>query len=422
MVEVKAATPPPQDFTASTKMYVLFFFVGLGGWLNITGSAVMQPIIVKIAPEGYGISSYTVILIQFANMLAVVYGFVQSRKPVNQIITIPIILICTTALSFLFSMFWNKQSLVFGQLHSTGLFTLIFFSGVCGSFAIIDFYAFTSPYGSKLVSALATGMGTAGLIASMLSLVQNPTDPRFSIEWYFRILGILCMMSVVSFFIILKILPTHKKLSASLIEEEDEEDGAGAEKTPLMDKISINSNVVDEKNTQQSPAKTGRPWAYAFCQFYLCSISFFVLGSAPYAVRGYSNSSVLLMFLPIGGLTSSTIGRFLTTLTQKKEIGSLKLFWAINFIMTVLGAYLATMVFDGQRFPHLGGWLIVIVYAVYNFFFGFLDTLIFITVAREYHSHTAINNVKRATRMIGLALQFGSVVGSTTSFMLLVGV
>lgn len=52
-------------------LFAVFF--GLGTWVGVNGIYVQLPLLVKTAPEGWSLSTYMVIVVQFANLGPILY-------------------------------------------------------------------------------------------------------------------------------------------------------------------------------------------------------------------------------------------------------------------------------------------------------------------------------------------------------------
>lgn len=83
--------------------------------------------------------------------------------------TISLILVFSIAVCISLTWLWNLQ---ISSTFSFGVMIATFCSGLVGCVSVVLFYPFASLYNFTLISALSTGMGANGLIASILALIE----------------------------------------------------------------------------------------------------------------------------------------------------------------------------------------------------------------------------------------------------------
>lgn len=91
--------------------------------------------------------------------------------------------------------------------RSVPLLVAVVIAGIVGCSSVVTVYPFTAVFDPKATSALSAGMGLNGLVAAVLSIVQNPSSAsamRFSMDVYMCVVGCVLIVSLVAFCLLWK--------------------------------------------------------------------------------------------------------------------------------------------------------------------------------------------------------------------------
>jgi len=404
MVEMQEHNKEESHATANTSTkdkilpFVLFFLVGLAPWFTINGVWLQMGNLVQVCSEGPAIAANMALAIQISNFVAFFYVFLQLYKPVSHSVSITFILGACVLNTILLSFFWSTQTELFGQMRSVALITLVFSSGVVACLSVVVFYPFVSLYKPEFTSALSTGMGSSGLIASLIAMVQQPTKQfqAFSVQWFFIICSIILTLSFISFILIRK-LPSVMKYQVR-------EQHLQEERKPLLQE----GRALTKQNITYFWQLFKQGKVAALNQLYICILSSILMGAINFAVVNYSDSEVLLLWLNALGMIAGTIGRLLSAWIRYYKVTLL------SFLQSITWIFLFIMCFYGHH-PLTGmGWIIVAASAVNSFLYGYEDTVIYLKVAVE----SKPDAVEPMSRIVGLSNQVGNFIGSIISFIL----
>lgn len=221
-------------------VHVLTCAFGLGSWVAVNGLWVELPLIVNTLPEAWTLPSYLTVIIQMANvgplLVAVVYKLLPGRlkeSAVNYIILSIGVVACV-----LLAFFWDKTTIVAGELHSTAFFIITFFLALVDCTSSVTFLPFMMRFPAKYVTTYYIGEGLSGFVPGIIGLAQgvgistcvnssetggNQTEgwtlytqylpPNFSTQGFFFFLAAMMCVSLVAF-IALNRLPRTYSLSA----------------------------------------------------------------------------------------------------------------------------------------------------------------------------------------------------------------
>lgn len=217
---------------------------GLGSWVAVNGLWVELPLIVNTLPEAWTLPSYLTVIIQMANvgplLVAIIYKLFPGRlkeSAVNYIILSIGVVAC-----ILLAFFWNRTTVMAGELHSTAFFIITFFLALVDCTSSVTFLPFMMRFPAKYVTTYYIGEGLSGFIPGVVGLAQgvgistcvnssqtggNQTDdwilhtqylpPNFSTQGFFFFLAAMMVVSLVAF-ISLKRLPQTYSLSTEILE------------------------------------------------------------------------------------------------------------------------------------------------------------------------------------------------------------
>ncbi|XP_014678622.1 PREDICTED: riboflavin transporter 2-like [Priapulus caudatus] len=222
----------------SLGVFILVALFGMSSWLGVNSIWMELPLTVVRLPELWALPSYLAVILQVANIGAVILTVVNTVKP-GSLKAQPIIygiLIIQIVATFCVALFWQRTTVIGGEDHSTALFILMFFIAICNTTSNIVFLPFMARYRHEYITALFVGMGLSALLPSVVALVQgggtssncvNVSSPlanngsewslqtpmastRFGVDMFYTIItGLLCV-SFLSF-VLLTCLPRLRR-------------------------------------------------------------------------------------------------------------------------------------------------------------------------------------------------------------------
>lgn len=225
-------------------VHVLTCAFGLGSWVAVNGLWVELPLIVNTLPEAWTLPSYLTVIIQMANvgplLVAIVYKLFPSRlkeTAVNYIILSIGVVSC-----ILLAFFWDKTTVVAGELHSTAFFIITFFLALVDCTSSVTFLPFMMRFPVKYVTTYYIGEGLSGLIPGIIGLAQgvgistcvnssetggNQTDgwmlhtqylpPNFSTQGFFFFLAAMMLVSLLAFVALTRLPGTYSLSAENLV-------------------------------------------------------------------------------------------------------------------------------------------------------------------------------------------------------------
>ncbi|XP_052120082.1 riboflavin transporter 2 isoform X2 [Frankliniella occidentalis] len=238
---------------------VLAALFGMGAWLSINGMYTQLPLLVFNAPEGWGLPSYIVVLIQAANIGGVIYGVMQQfcKGKVSDSLFISILMFIGCLSLLLMSFFYGQTVEIGGNLHSVPLLALVFTCALVACTSSVLFIPYMSRFRETYLVSYMIGEGLSAFVPSITSLLQgvggnpvcrevNSTDsikkyeqyvppPLFSVSTFLVLIFCLQLLSFISF-ILLKTLPICKKQrnsqSSSSYKNNNENEGVRSSMMP----------------------------------------------------------------------------------------------------------------------------------------------------------------------------------------------
>lgn len=249
-------------------VHVLTCAFGLGSWVAVNGLWVELPLIVNSLPEAWTLPSYLTVIIQMANvgplLVTIIYKLFPGRlkeSAVNYIILSIGVVAC-----ILLAFFWDKTTMLAGELHSTAFFIITFFLALVDCTSSVTFLPFMMRFPAKYVTTYYIGEGLSGFIPGIIGLAQgvgistcvnssqtvgNQTDgwmlhtqylpPNFSTQGFFLFLAAMMSVSLVAF-IALNRLPQTYSLSADNLVP-----NAAASVSSGLDNLGADTNEDSEK-------------------------------------------------------------------------------------------------------------------------------------------------------------------------------
>lgn len=222
-----------KDFLRNRVILVdlLAVLFGISSWISINGLWVELPLLVQNLPEGWALPSYLSIIVQLANIGPITYGLMRScmTTPPSQNRTISLLLAVGCGASLALALGWDFQSVIAGEMRSTGLFICVFFLSLVDCTSSVLFLPYMGIFRQVYLNSYLIGEGMSGFVPSIAALAQgvsgNPVcvtlengtsfiqgaadQARFSTSEFFIFLLSMMILSLLAF-IFLQHLPTAR--------------------------------------------------------------------------------------------------------------------------------------------------------------------------------------------------------------------
>ncbi|EFC38246.1 predicted protein [Naegleria gruberi] len=373
-IVAKTCSDPPNLI-----IYSLIILFGLSSWIAVNGIYSEIPLLGYVMPEGYAIAVDMNLSLQLANIVPFMYfvfmifkKMIQrklkpttTRKSTFDIVdTVSILSLFVIGIGALIGMsfLWNIP--INGR--SWPFLIMMFLVGVSDCTSTLLFYPFVLHFKHAYSSALLIGESLTGLIASIISIIQNSTPTPLFPFWVFCIIiaGITAI-SLVSY-CLLRFLPYSKKELRRDVDALDEE--------------------TRELIVKKRPLMTWSTVRLIFFQFLIsCSENGVVVSIMPYVFAHYKHHATLLQYAITIGMIISPIASGVAYLVPFYN------FFIAMFchLIWIVGACFLTVIAFNNPNPPLkystafGGFLVVVAILTKGFM-SFCKTKEFL------HSHQVI--------------------------------
>lgn len=205
---------------------------GIASWIGVNSTYLQLPLLVAAAPEGWGLPSYLVVIIQLGNIGPIFYTLVQNVFPhrLKDAYMIYTVLVIGTIASIMMAFFHKETAIIFGTEHSIALFIIVFFFALVGCTSSVLFMPYMGRFREIYLVTYLIGEGMSGFLPSIVALIQgvggnaecivsNETvsgqilyqaPPRFETKRFFLVIFVLFALSSIAF-LLLDQLKTCKK-------------------------------------------------------------------------------------------------------------------------------------------------------------------------------------------------------------------
>eukprot|EP01095_Lingulamoeba_sp_RSL-Kostka_P010886 TRINITY_DN39_c0_g6_i1.p1 TRINITY_DN39_c0_g6~~TRINITY_DN39_c0_g6_i1.p1 ORF type:complete len:479 (+),score=88.21 TRINITY_DN39_c0_g6_i1:40-1476(+) len=438
-----------QNFYKRVFAYLVFFLFGVSSWLLVNSLFVEMGELINITPEGTKIASLLSLIIQFGNIGAFILILLLEKKWLHQEISILIIIIIAIGSSVI----CYGTEITFGTNYSIVLYIGCFGGGLGGAMSVVSYFAFASMFDYSTTSAVATGMGASGLIASAIGISQTLIE--FDIVVFFAINTVVLVISFLSFFLIVlfpfyfgldrndiyktffaRYLKKSQVLSScygddiynisddekekeeeerKLHELEREKENNLYENNILLTSTTgihdsyIESNDNTNKTKYQIIKET---YPILLHQLIICFLYYFLFGVIPYAVSEYKKSGAYTNWIYTGGLVFASIARFACSF----KVLLFYKFIILTSLQVILFIPLSLCCYFGYTtfIPDDWIWVVVFFYIIFSILNGYQVTGIYQSARLPKYNHY----VEELSRYLGTANQLGAFFGSVFSFFL----
>jgi riboflavin transporter 2 len=414
------------------------------------------PILTHDLPEGWAIASYLAVILQAANLIALVYALVAARFRVRDRLAVWVVLFIALVSSIMMSLFWSHTAILDSHDHSLALFILFLGAGFAsclsqvridflgsGCFLIpflahsrfvmqVSYWPFVGEFRPVYSSGMAAGESASGLITAVLAAVQDPgPTARFSLPIFMLVLAciVACAMIAAALLMLLPAarvqLLDHAPFKAATeplltgagdesaltdMEQTEESRLSVGEAPPVADTLSV---PVTSTAPVELPSAPPRVWplfvVVAWAGLWQNGVLYSVL---PYACLSYPDGTTALRWAVIVSQALGPLASMLAGRLPRIPFAALSLAATVPcvFILTVATRPLAGRV--------AGAWLVVFAQACAGALLSFLRSGVFVTVHRELAASRWQRRRQGHMRLAGLAIQAGSAVGALVLFLL----
>ncbi|XP_041354394.1 riboflavin transporter 2-like [Gigantopelta aegis] len=448
-------------------VHILVFFCGMSLWLDIEGIINEMPVMINYLPEGWKLASYVNICIAVAFPIALVIVLaVSTCKKENSKYFACSALMNQVLQLIVLSFIWRKTYTIEGEIHSIGLFAVIFVLGCSGRAYSIIFLSILETMKSEYVASYFIGEGIGLMVCPMLAFVQgaghitcqlqlvgeenrlvisneslvNRTeykqqtvyeDPLFPVQVYILILAGTALVPLVSFILLnwnplsLAGIIESKRQSSFRAYDQDERDSDEYLLLPRQDHVTLpdddhqptelshKSNIYEarysfitwlRKHSHNAPDWYVLALA-AFVQMQICAFPF-ALGTYYSLPYGHKTFHLIITIGNTAIAMASITGRFFSV-TSWPIIGG------ITALSSSLSAYIVVVASLSPNPPlagRLAGTIITIgVWCIQNYSLAYLK----LCLAKKVH------NNKTSMTLFGVAMEIGFLLGNIIAFILI---
>ena len=303
-----------------------------------------------------------------------------------------------------------------GTPHSAVLLLAVALGGLAGCLAVLLAYPLTSSLQPVATAAFSTGMGLNGLLASVVALVQAPSQAnRFSIDTYFAIVAVVIACSLAAHLVLwhggFAERALGAKATAALLADDAVQRAEHANINSEPGESSPLSSSVELADSDAPIAHVTLQAALRHCalvcgfQFVICFLQYVLMSLSPFAFAPFPNQGALLLY---SGVAGNILGPLARAATNYLHIFDRRALMA----MTALVVALSLAVFLSVFVHLLPGALIALLAVAQAIAFSFEETTLFTKVAVEISMPTK----PIASRAVGIANQAGACTGSLTGF------
>ncbi|XP_012535354.1 riboflavin transporter 2 [Monomorium pharaonis] len=427
-------------------VHLLVILFGVSTWIGVNGIFIELPLLVGIAPEGWNLPAYIVIVAQSANVGPAIYAVLHKSKcQPNESLCI-LCLLCSQVLAMGSLIFFYDRTLVIGgERHSLILLVSVFFSALVGCFSSVLFMPYLRDFDDVYIVSYFVGEGLSGVLPSVAALIQdvgeratcytplaNATagippgafpELKFPEQYYFLFLTLVLVLSLIAF-IVLRYSPFVQVSRC----RHDSDFLAQTKADCKTRGITVNVhgiNVVDrtsaEKNNEMpngSSAFDAAKSSPVFRKFYL----YILIGVCCFFSNGFLPSIQSYSCLPYGHLAyqlSIVCSQFVNPLACFLTIwimaSDIKIINCLSLLSLIAGCYVISVALLSPTPPlqksTVGIGLIILSWIILMGVISYLK-LVIVSLLKHISSSKALFN-------IGVVMQTGSAGGAITSFVLI---
>lgn len=195
---------------------ILAIFFGIGTWIGINSTYVQLPLLVNATPEGWGLASWIVIIIQIGNIGPVLYASLQKMCPIKDSYIVFCLLAIGIAAGFCMAFLYPVTAYIWGQQRSVAIFVVVFFFALVGCTSSVLFMPYFGRFRDIYLVTYLIGEGLSGFLPAVLALIQGVGGnaqclpdgnrftplPKFGTQTFFLIVSALFLASFIAFILL----------------------------------------------------------------------------------------------------------------------------------------------------------------------------------------------------------------------------
>ncbi|CAL1680187.1 unnamed protein product [Lasius platythorax] len=420
-------------------IHLLVILFGASTWIGVNGIFVELPLLVNIAPEGWNLPTYIVIVVQSANVGPAIYTFLhKNKRELNESLCI-LCLLCLQILAMgLLIFFYDKTTVIGGEKHSLILLVSVFFNALVGCFSSVLFMPYLRDFDDIYIISYFIGEGLSGVLPSIMALIQGVGEPlecntteiislnashvKFSGQYYFLFLTFVLVLSLIAFIILRysSFVQSRKNLRDPNFLTQTKVQLVDYKRHNELD-VSVNiDHILPKKESEEvncsSLKKTNN--LYVLRKIYL----YILIGICCFFNNGFLPSIQSYSCLPYGHLAyllSITCAQFVNPiacfLTFWIMVSNVKIINCLSLICLITGCYVICIALLSPAPPlqksTLGIGLIIFSWIILSAVISYLK-LVIVSLLKHISSSKALFD-------IGIVMQAGSASGAIISFVLI---
>ncbi|XP_048508862.1 solute carrier family 52, riboflavin transporter, member 3-B-like isoform X2 [Athalia rosae] len=148
---------------------------GMAGLLGDIGILVEVPLLVKSAPEGPNLPSYTAAVLAIANVAPIFYVLVKKFLPryCNEFIWISTYLVIAIISIGILALFYDVSSTINGKQRSIVILIMVFICASIGNSSSVILLPYLQKYEPRYLPSFFLGESLGGLVPGMIALLQG---------------------------------------------------------------------------------------------------------------------------------------------------------------------------------------------------------------------------------------------------------
>ncbi|XP_024890787.1 solute carrier family 52, riboflavin transporter, member 3-A-like isoform X2 [Temnothorax curvispinosus] len=428
-------------------VHLLVVSFGVSTWIGVNGIFIELPLLVGVAPEGWNLPAYIVIVAQSANVGPAIYALLHKSKCQPNESSCILCLLCSQVFAMgLLIFFYDRTIAIGGERHSLILLVSVFFNALVGCFSSVLFMPYLRDFDDVYIVSYFVGEGLSGVLPSVVALIQgvsehaacnipltnttkttslNAPDLKFPGQYYFSFLTLVLVLSLVAF-IVLRYSPfvqINKSLRNPNFLRQTKVD------CKRRDESDFTVNVYRIDNVDSTSAKNENEMANSspFVKVNSLSLSrkiylYILIGVCCFFSNGFLPSIQSYSCLPYGHLAyqlSIVCAQFVNPLacflTVWVMVSDVKIINCLSLVCLIAGCYVTCVALSSPTPPlqksTVGVGLIVLSWIVLMGVISYLK-LVIVSLLKHISSSKALFNV-------GVVMQTGSAIGAIISFVLI---
>ena len=383
--------------------HLLCAIVGISAWIEING-LFSELGLLKSLPEGYGIASILVIIVQIGNLVPLCFSMLpkKPRLPVSMIIVLSM---GVSSLVFL-ACLWDMTVVIFGKERSLLLYIGTFMAAGADCLSNIVFWPYVGQFPQSYITAMGTGESLSSAVSAIVATSQKAIG--FSPSVFFVVLTAIVLCCSTAFAVL------EMKYAKALQDEVK----AASEVLPKSTGLDLDESAVTETPTIAQPDKP--VWKSNLSTLAIIAGIAFVQNGLntsllPYACKGYPNAhfisqNALFVAAPVMSISASFFK------PRKSMIPAIMIWIATSIFIIVSAALPNPIVTD----PVAGTGLMatVAILSGSSLAYSKVSAMLLLRSKKAPQSACGKEFMKSLMTAAGTAMQIGSVLGAASMFSL----